>query len=150
MRKTTFIANFVAWVVLAVACTAFLAWYHLSGTVAVAEVLDMAIVQVGIVAAAPVLLYAIGVVLGLLLVRFRGITFRPGAKRALRAVGLVGLALIVLGVLPYFVQGLQGALMWASAIVVVASMTAPLLLSAFGFAYALGCAGVSAPRPARS
>lgn len=143
MRKSTFIGNLVAWVVVAAVCVAFLAWYHMSDMDVVAAAIgDSALVQLGVVAASPVLLFAMGVLIGLALVWFKKITLGCGFKVLWRVVGIIGLAIIAMSAAPMLSPEMEGAFMWASVIVVYVSIAAPILIMMFGFSYALGCAGV--------
>lgn len=142
MRKSTFVGNFVAWVVVAAVCIAFLAWYHMSDLdVVSAAIGGSALVQLGVVLASPVLLYAMGVVLGLMLLWFKKITLGRGFKLLWRVLGLTGLAVIALAAVPMLGGDAATAFMWASVIVVYVSVAAPVLIMVFGFLYALGCAG---------
>lgn len=147
MRKSTFVGNLVAWAVVAAVCGAFLVWYHMSDMdVVTAAIAESALVQLGVVLAGPGLLYAVGAILGLVLVRLKKIMLGRGFKRTWRAVGLVGLALIAMAGLPMLGSGFFSAFMWATVVVVYVSMMAPILIAILGFLYALGCAGVDATR----
>ncbi|MBM6775106.1 hypothetical protein [Olsenella profusa] len=147
MRKSTFIGNFVAWVVVAAVCIAFLAWYHMSDMTVVADVLgDSPLAQLGVVLAAPVLLYAIGVILGLMVLWFKKITLGHAFKLLWRVLGIVGLAVLALAAVPLLGGDAAQAFMWASVIVVYVSVAAPILIMVFGFFYALGCAGTDKSR----
>ena len=119
MKKSTFVGNFVAWVVVAAACCAFLAWYHMTDMEVVAAALgESAPAQLGLVLAAPVLVYAIGVVLGLLVVWFKKITLGKVAKRACRVVALAVLACMALAGLPVLVPSAGDALLGLVVVVV--------------------------------
>lgn len=143
MKKSTFVGNFVAWVVVAAACCAFLAWYHMTDMEVVAAALgESAPAQLGLVLAAPVLVYAIGVVLGLLVVWFKKITLGKVAKRVCRVVALAVLACMALAGLPVLVPSAGDALLGLVVVVVYVSMAAPVLFVVIGFVYAMGCAGV--------
>ena len=147
MRKTTFFGNFVAWVAAAAVCIAFLAWYHMSDATAVASAIESsALVQLGVVLASPVLLFAMGVVIGLLLLWFKKILMGRTAKRACRAAGIAGLALLTLVAVPVLAPSTEGAFLGVSVVVVYVTMAAPILIMMLGFLYALGCAGVDASK----
>lgn len=142
MRKSTFVGNLVAWLVVAAVCAAFLAWYHVSDLdVVSAAIGSSALVQLGVVLGGPVLMYAIGVVLGLLLLWFKKISLGRGFKLLWRVLGLAGLAVIALAAVPLLGGDAATAFMWASVIVVYVSVVAPVLIMVLGFLYALGCAG---------
>lgn len=143
LRKSTFIGNLVAWIVVAAACCAFLAWYHMSEFELVAEAIgNSALVQLGVVLSAPLLLFAIGVLLGIVLVWFKKILMGRAAKRICLVVGVLSLVFVLLAGLPVFVPGAEQALMGPVVIVVYVSMVAPPLIVMLGFVYALGLAGV--------
>lgn len=143
MKKSTFIGNFVAWVAVAAACIAFLAWYHMTDASVVEAALDgSALVSLGVLLASPVLLFAMGAVIGLLLVWFKDILMGRLAKRACLAASVVALALFVLAAVPVFAPSAGGAFLGISVVVVYVARLAPILVMLFGFLYALGCAGV--------
>lgn len=147
MKKSTFIGNFVAWVVVAAACIAFLAWYHTSDMDVVAAAIgDSALVQLGVILASPLLLFAMGAVIGLMVLWLKKITLGRGFKLLWRVLGLAGLAVIALAAVPLAGEGAASAFMWASVVVVYVSVAAPILIMLFGFFYALGCAGTDASR----
>lgn len=147
MKKSTFIGNVVAWAAVAVVCIAFLAWYHTTDAAVVEEALaSSALVQLGVVLASPVLLYAMGVEIGVLLLWFKDILMGRTAKRACRAAGIVSLALLALVAVPVFAPSAQGAFLGISIVVVYVTMAAPILIMMLGFLYALGCAGVDATK----
>ena len=143
MKKSTFIGNLVAWILVAAACCAFLAWYHMSDFDLVAAAIgDSPLVQVGVVLAAPLLLYAIGVVLGLMLVWFKKILMGRIGKRVCRVIGILALVFLLFAGLPALVPDAANTLLGPVVVVVYVSMMAPVLIVMLGFAYAVGCAGV--------
>ena len=147
MKKSTFIGNVVAWAAVAAVCIAFLAWYHTTDAAVVEEALaSSAPVQLGVVLASPVLLYAMGVEIGVLLLWFKSILMGRTAKRVYRAVGIAALALLALVAVPVFAPSAQGAFLGISIVVVYVTMAAPILIMMLGFLYALGCAGVDATK----
>ena len=147
MKKSTFIGNFVAWVAIAAVCIAFLAWYHMTDASVVEAALDgTALVSLGVLLASPVLLFAMGTVIGLLLVWFKDILMGRLAKRACLAASVVALALFVLAAVPVFAPSAGGAFLGISVVVVYVARLAPILVMLFGFLYALGCAGVDASK----
>ena len=143
MKKSTFIGNLVAWIVVGAACCAFLAWWHLgNGTPNISDPM----VQLGVVLAAPLLLYAIGVLLGVALMWFKRILVGRLTKRACRVFAILGLAFLLLAGLPALVPATGEALLGPAFVVVYVTMLAPLLIVAIGFVYAIGCAGVDASK----
>ena len=139
MKKSTFIGNLATWVVVAIVSCGFLAWWHLgNGTPNISDPL----VQLGVVLAAPLLLYALGVLICLALLWFKGICVRRMTKRVCRAIGILALVLVMLAGVPAIVPETGEALVGPAMVVVYVSMVAPLLIMAFGVVYAVGCAGV--------
>ncbi len=143
MRKSTFIGNLVAWVAVAAACVAFLAWHHLTDFEVVAAAIgDSALVQLGVVAASPVLLFAMGVLIGLLLLWFKNILMGRTAKVVCRIVSILVLVTLALVVVPTFAPDTSSSFLGISVVVVYVTRVAPIMIMFFGFLYALGCAGV--------
>ncbi|WP_417228862.1 hypothetical protein [Thermophilibacter sp.] len=139
MKKSTFIGNLVAWVAVAAACCAFLAWWHLgNGTPNISDPL----VQLGVVLAAPLLLYAIGVLIGLALMWFKKILVGRVSKRVCRVIGVLALFFVLLAGVPALAPQTGEALMGPAMVVVYVTMVAPLMIMMLGFVYAVGCAGV--------
>ncbi|HIZ18058.1 MAG TPA: hypothetical protein IAA22_02960 [Candidatus Olsenella stercoravium] len=139
MKKSTFIGNLAVWVVAAAACCAFLAWWNLgNGTPDISDPL----VQLGVVLAAPVLLYAIGAVVGLVLLWFKKILVGRVTKRVCRAIGILMLLFVLLAGTPALLPDAGEALLGPAVVVVYVTMVAPLLIMMLGFVYAIGCAGV--------
>lgn len=147
LKKTTLIGNFVAWVAIAFACTAFLAWYHLSDADVVADAItSSALAQLGVILASPLLLYAIGAVVGLLLVWLKKIEMGRGARVALRVVSVLVLAFFAVSALPALGIGDASAFVLPTAISVYVARTAPIFIVFLGFLYALGCAPINRTR----
>lgn len=147
MKKSTFIGNFAAWVVVAAASVAFLAWYHMTDfEVVSAAIGDSALVQLGVVLASPLLLYAIGALIGLLLVWFKRIRMGRVSRTACLVLALLVLAFVLLAAVPALVPDTAGALMIPTVVVVYVTMVAPIMVMFFGFLYALGIAPVDAAK----
>ena len=139
MKKSTFVGNLVAWVAVAAACCAFLAWWHMgNGTPNISDPL----VQLGVVLAAPLLLYAIGALIGLVLMWFKKILVGRVSKRVCRAIGILALVFVLLAGVPALAPDTGEALMGPAMVVVYVTMVAPLMIMMLGFVYAVGCAGV--------
>lgn len=139
MKKSTFAGNLVAWVAVAAACCAFLAWWHLgNGTPNISDPL----VQLGVVLAAPLLLYATGVLIGLALMWFKKILVGRVSKRVCRVIGVLALFFVLLAGVPALAPDTGEALMGPAMVVVYVTMVAPLMIMMLGFVYAVGCAGV--------
>ena len=145
MKKSTFIGNFVAWVIVAALGIAFLAWYHMTDfEVVSAAIGDSALVQLGVVLASPLLLYAIGVLIGLLLVWFKRIRMGGVARTVCLVLALLALAFVLLaGVLA---PDTAGTLMIPTVVIVYVTMVAPIMVMFFGFLYALGLAPADASK----
>ena len=147
MKKSTFIGNFAGWVVVAAASVAFLAWYHMTDfEVVSAAIGDSALVQLGVVLASPLLLYAIGALIGLLLVWFKRIRMGRVSRTACLVLALLVLAFVLLAAVPALAPDTAGALMIPTVVVVYVTMVAPIMVMFFGFLYALGIAPVDAAK----
>lgn len=141
MKKSTFIGNLLALIVLAFASTAFLMWYHMTDKDLVdSAISSLAVVQMGTMLAAPVLLYAIGAIIGLVFVWLKGITFGKRASTALRVVSALVLLLFVVTIVPVFVPGSLELLMGPVVVVLFVSRLAPLFLVMLGFLFAMALA----------
>lgn len=144
MKKSTFIGNLVAWIVVGVACGAFLAWYHMSEfDVVAAAIGDSRAVQLGVVLAAPLLLFAIGALLCLALLWFKRILVGRVTKLVCRIVGVLALAFLLSAGIPLLIPAVADQFVGPVAVVFYVSMVAPLLIVTLGCVYAVGCAGVS-------
>ena len=147
MKKSTFIGNFAGWVVVAAASVAFLAWYHMTDfEVVSAAIGDSALVQLGVVLASPLLLYAIGALIGLLLVWFKRIRMGRVARTVCLVLALLVLAFVLLAAVPALAPDTAGALMIPTVVVVYVTMVAPIMVMFFGFLYALGIAPADASK----
>ena len=140
MKKSTFIGNLVAWIVVAAVCGAFLVWWQ-AGEGA-ANISDP-VVQLGVVLAAPMLLYAIGALAGLALLWFKKIRVGRITKLVCRVIGILALAFVLFAGVPVFAPDTGSTLLGPVVVVVYVSMVAPLLIVALGAVYAVGCAGAS-------
>ena len=87
MKKNVLIANAVVWAILLAGCVAFQVWYR-SGEVidTYYAVMGSAFLQVMAVESGPVILFAVGALLGLLFVGLKKIKLGRGARNALRVV----------------------------------------------------------------
>lgn len=146
MRKSTFIGNFVVWIVVAAVCIAFLVWYHMTDPDTVLAATESAPVQLGMVLASPLLLYAMGALIGLALVQLKRILMGRTAKVVCRVVGIAALAFVALAAVPVFLPDSGQAFLGPTVIVVYVTMAAPILIMVLGFVYALGCAGTDRSR----
>lgn len=141
MKKSTFIGNLVAFIVLVIATTSFLAWYHLSDPGVVLEAItDAPWAQIGVVLAAPVLLYAVGAILGLIVVWLKNVTFGRGVRMAFRIVSALMIALFALSIIPVFLPDTGSALMGPVVVVFYVSRLAPVFIVLLGFLYPLALA----------
>lgn len=140
MKKLTFIGNLAAFLLVFVVCAGFLAWWHLGGgSASVAS----PIVQLGVILAAPFLVYALGAILGLIYLWVRGTTFRRVTKIICRVLGVATLAFMLLAIFPVFFPEFGDALLGPVQVVVIIAMAAPILFVVLGVVYAIGCAGVT-------
>lgn len=140
MKKNVLIANAVVWAILLAGCVAFQVWYR-SGEVidTYYAVMGSAFLQVMAVESGPVILFAVGALLGLLFVGLKKIKLGRGARNALRVVSVLFLAVLVLSPVPM----LFGIGPTAPVVIVVyLGMAAPAVIVILGFLYAMGLAEV--------
>lgn len=147
--KKSLVVNLILWIAIAAAMIAFLAWYHLAGGDVVAATGEAGPLMLGTALAAPVLLYAMGAVIGLLLIMFKDVQMGRTAKRIALACGLVALAFILAGGLPALAPNTTGELPASIVIVHYVTAAAPILIMMFGFLYALGFAPTDTSRRSR-
>ncbi len=138
MKKNVLIANAVVWGILLAVCAAFQVWYR-SGEVidTYYAVMGSPFLQVMAVESGPVILFAVGALLGLPFVGLKKIKLGRGARNALRVVSALFLAVLVLSLVP-MLFGIGPTV--PVVIVVYLSMVAPAVIVIFGFLYALGLA----------
>lgn len=140
MKKNVLIANAVVWGILLAACVAFQVWYR-SGEVidTYYTVMGSTALQLMAVNSGPILLYAIGALLGMLFVGLKKVRLGRGARNALRVVSVLFLAVLVLSM----ATTLFGINIAAPVIIVVyLGMVAPAVIVILGFLYALGLAEI--------
>lgn len=140
MKRSAFLAHFALWVAICLVSTAFLAWYNLSGAADAKSADATAVLQLGVALAAPVLLYGIGAVGGLLLVRLKDIRMGHAGRAACRVVAAAALLFIVAAGAAILLPHPAGEYPTAAIVLAYLSMAAPLLIMVFGVVYAFGCA----------
>ena len=95
---------------------------------------------IGVVLAAPVLLYAVGAILGLIVVWLKNVTFGRGVRMAFRIVSALMIALFALSIIPVFLPDTGSALMGPVVVVFYVSRLAPVFIVLLGFLYPLALA----------
>lgn len=136
----TFIGNLAAFLLVFVVCAGFLAWWHLGGGSAS---VSSPYVQLGVILAAPFLVYALGAILGLIFLWVKKTTVRRVTKIICRVLGIAALAFMLLAIFPVFFPQYGDALLGPVQVVVIIAMAAPILFVVLGVVYAIGCAGVT-------
>ena len=142
MQKSTFLGNFIFWLVMAAISIAFLAWYNLGGG-APADISQASpMQQVGMVISAPILLYAIGAIIGLIVIYLKRIHVTNTTKTMCFIPATLVLALFIAAAAPVLSFGTQDGLAITTVIVVYAASMAPLMFVMFGALYAVGIAPI--------
>ena len=142
MQKSTFLGNFIFWLVMAAISIAFLAWYNLGGG-APADISQASpMQQVGMVISAPILLYAIGAIIGLIVIYLKRIHVTNTTKTMCFIPATLALALFIAAAAPVLSFGTQDGLAITTVIVVYAASMAPLMFVMFGALYAVGIAPI--------
>lgn len=140
MQKSTFLGNFIFWLVMAAISIAFLAWYNLGGGAPADISQAPPMQQVGMVISAPILLYAIGAIIGLIVVYLKRIHVTNTTKTMCFIPATLVLALFIAAAAPVLSFGTQDGLAITTVIVVYAASMAPLMFVMFGALYAVGIA----------
>lgn len=140
MQKSTFLGNFIFWLVMAAISIAFLAWYNLGGGAPADISQATPMQQVGMVISAPILLYAIGAIIGLIVVYLKRIHVTNTTKTMCFIPATLVLALFIAAAAPVLSFGTQDGLAITTVVVVYAASMAPLMFVMFGALYAVGIA----------
>lgn len=136
MKKTTFVGNLVAWGAVSVLCVAFLAWSASMG----GEFGDNTVLLALSVYARPVGAFSIAALLTTLLVKKFNLKIGARMRIAWRVLGLVPTVAFLLS--PVLIPVLPHGVATIFAVVLLASMTIPLIFLLFGLFYGLSLAGV--------
>lgn len=140
MKKNVLIANVAVWGILMAVCIAFQAWYRTGEvTSTYYAVQGSPILQVMLVVSGPILLFALGALLGLPFVWFKKIQLGRGVRRVLRVISVLFLACVAMVIVPMLFQVTLTA---PVVVVVYLSMAAPAVIVILGFLYALGLADI--------
>lgn len=136
MKKTTFIGNLVAWSIVSVLCIVFLAWSASMG----GEFGDNTALLALSVYARPVGAFSVAALLTTLLVRKFDLELGARMRIAWRVLGLAPTVAFLLS--PVLIPVLPHGIAAIFAVVLLASMTIPLIFLLFGLFYGLSLAGV--------
>ncbi|HIR90551.1 MAG TPA: hypothetical protein IAC01_02050 [Candidatus Limicola stercorigallinarum] len=148
MKRPAFLANFIIWTLIALGTTGYLAWYNLGGQAdAASSEFVYGPAEILRIIAAPLLLFALGAVIGFLLIAFKNIMMGRMARSICRFAGIACLALFVAAIIPCFFPGTASQLALPTVVVVYVAMAAPIMIMMFGFLYALGLAPLDPNKP---
>lgn len=136
MKKTTFIGNLVAWSIVSVLCVVFLAWSASMG----GEFGDNTALLALSVYARPVGAFSVAALLTTLLVSKFDLKIGSRMRIAWRVLGLVPTVAFLLS--PVLIPVLPHGIAAIFAVVLLASMTIPLIFLLFGLFYGLSLAGI--------
>lgn len=136
MKKTTFVVNLVAWGAVSVLCVVFLAWSASLG----GEFGDNAALLALSVYARPVGAFSVAALLTTLLVKKFNLELGARMRVAWRVLGLAPTIAFLLS--PVLIPVLPNGVATIFAVVLLASMTIPLIFLLFGLFYGLSLAGV--------
>lgn len=141
MKTSKFVINLVVWIVIGLACGAFVAWYN-TGDVEAARALASSTAwgQACAVVSLPGLEYAVGAVIGLLIVRIRNLHMSDLAKPRCFIISTLMLALLAAAVIPIVSLGPDSGTSMITVLAVYGSMYAPVVFFAGGILYTLGIA----------
>ena len=136
MKKTTFVVNLVAWGAVSVLCVVFLAWSASLG----GEFGDNTALLALSVYARPVGAFSVAALLTTLLVKKFNLELGARMRVAWRVLGLAPTIAFLLS--PVLIPVLPNGVATIFAVVLLASMTLPLIFLLFGLFYGLSLAGV--------
>ena len=136
MKKTTFVGNLVAWGAVSVLCVVFLAWSASLG----GEFGDNTALLALSVYARPVGAFSVAALLTTLLVKKFNLELGARMRVAWRVLGLAPTIAFLLS--PVLIPVLPNGVATIFAVVLLASMTIPLIFLLFGLFYRLSLAGV--------
>lgn len=136
MKKTTFVGNLVAWGAVSVLCVAFLAWSASLG----GEFGDNTALLALSVYARPVGAFSVAALLTTLLVKKFNLELGARMRVAWRVLGLAPTIAFLLS--PVLIPVLPNGVATIFAVMLLASMTIPLIFLLFGLFYGLSLAGV--------
>lgn len=145
MKTYTFLGNVIVWGAIGIASTAFLAWYHLAGGAAGAAA-GGTVMQVAMMLASPLLLFAIGAVLGLIIIYTKKIEIRRISRTLARIAAIIWIACMAIAAVPVVAPATADIFALPLALVVYSTTLAPFFVMMFGFFYALGVAPVDKKR----
>lgn len=136
MKKTTFVVNLVAWGAVSVLCVVFLAWSASLG----GEFGDNTALLALSVYARPVGAFSVAALLTTLLVKKFNLELGARMRVTWRVLGLAPTIAFLLS--PVLIPVLPNGVATIFAVVLLASMTIPLIFLLFGLFYGLSLAGV--------
>ncbi len=141
MKTSTFVGNLIFWIAAAIPCGMFTSWYYSVGAEAVqAASAESVWALVGTIAGVPALLYAIGAIIGLVVIKVGGFRVNQSLKSHAFIVASLVLALMVAAVVPVIAMGTGAGLSLPTLLISYAGVFAPLIFLVFGALYAIGIA----------
>lgn len=149
MKTSTFAANLAVWAVIGAVAGGFLIWLYTGDVSATQAVVNSSTAGlVGSILSVPALLYAAGVVVGLLVVKFARIQMARNLRSNFFIIASLVIFLMIAAVIPVFALGSGAGAAATTIIVVYATAYAPVIFPAAGVLYALALAPIKqAPRP---
>lgn len=148
MKKSTLIANAVVWGILLCVTVAFQAWYRTSdfgtvqgvvqGTASGADAVIKTLVSWGIACSGPVLLCALGALLGLTLVAVKKLELSRGARALFRVLGALTVVFVAVGSVS--VVAVSAGLPLPLMLLTVVFYLAPVVFVIGGFCWSVGLA----------
>ncbi len=143
MKTSSFVANLLVWLAVGAAGAAFLVWTRTADAAAVQAALSASSLwQSCSVLAMPLMLYAIGAVLALIVVRAAKLHLSGMVKSRCFIVAFLILALLAAAIIPIIGLGPQAGVSVMTVIVVYATAYAPVVFPIGGIFYALGIAPI--------
>ena len=141
MKTSTFVGNLIFWIAIAAVCGVFAAWYYTTDVATVtAAAAESSWTLVGTIAATPLLLYAIGAIVGLVVIKIGKFRINQSLKSHAFIVASLILALMIAGIAPVIALGPTSGYSMPTLLLSYAGVYAAPAFLIIGAAYSVGIA----------
>lgn len=141
MKTSTFVGNLVFWIAVGIPCGACAWWARTADSAAVADAVEASSwLLAGAIAALPFALYAVGAVVGLIVIKVGGLRVNQFLKSNAFIVASLVLALMIASVAPVVALGADSGFSAPTLLISYAGAFVPLLFPVMGVLYAIGIA----------
>lgn len=141
MGSARIVRQAIAWAVVAMACGAMLVWYRMVEMEGAAAIIGSSIIlQALLMVSGPLLVFAVGALLGLGAVRVARLAWGRVARTILKVIGTIPLAMLLLNLVVLTAPDMAPALSMVIAVTWYVAMVVPILYAVFGACFSLGFA----------